>query len=134
MLVCTDEIYQSWWPGVHLAFHTIKHYPENIGNLVYFDEYVGKRRIKFATRISELIAGKRLIYQLRVFVNLPAWIMLDFHDLPGGTKVTHTFVLGYPGFGRVFDPFFRLFFTKNFQRDLEEHAETEFKLLAKILT
>ena len=134
MLGCTDERYQRWWPGVHLAFHTIKHYPGNIGNLVYFDEFIGKRRIKFTARISELISGKRVVYQLRFFVNLPAWIMLDFNDMPEGVKITHILRLGYPGFGRLFDPLLRLFFTKNFQKDLEEHAVAEFRLLAKILS
>jgi hypothetical protein len=134
MLICTDERYQSWWPGVHLAFHTIKHYPGNIGNLVYFDEYIGQQRIKFTAKIKELIPGSKLVYQLRFLVNLPAWMVLEFQDLPDGMKITHIFMLGYSGFGRVFDPLFRLFFSKNFQRDLEEHAETEFKLLAKILS
>mgnify|MGYP001350288213 FL=1 len=46
MIDCTDEKYSQWWPGVHLAFHTIKKKPGNIGNLVYFDEFVGKRRLK----------------------------------------------------------------------------------------
>jgi len=134
MLSCTDERYQSWWPGVHLAFHTLEQYPDNFGNLVYFDEYIGQRRIRFRARISELIAGKRLVYQLRLFVNLPAWMTLDFHDLPDGVKITHIFVLGYKGLGRVLDPLLKLYFTQNFQKDLEEHAQTEFRLLAKLLS
>ena len=134
MLICTDERYQSWWPGVHLAFHTIKQYPGNIGNLVYFDEHIGQQRIKFKAKIKELIPGFKLVYQLRFFVNLLAYMVLEFQDPPDGVEITHIFVLGYSGFGRVFDPLCRLLFSKKFQRNLEEHAKTEFKLLAKILS
>jgi hypothetical protein len=35
MLDCTDEAYQKWWDGVHLAFHTLKRYPNDIGNRVF---------------------------------------------------------------------------------------------------
>jgi hypothetical protein len=46
MLNCTDQRYQAWWPGTHLAFHTVKRRPGDIGNVIYMDEYVGQRRLK----------------------------------------------------------------------------------------
>jgi hypothetical protein len=46
MLNCTDGQYQAWWPGTHLSFHTVKRRPGDAGNLVYMDEFVGKRRIR----------------------------------------------------------------------------------------
>ena len=26
MLACSDETYQQWWPGTHLAFHTTQRF------------------------------------------------------------------------------------------------------------
>ncbi|MCL6613053.1 MAG: hypothetical protein K6U03_00285 [Firmicutes bacterium] len=48
MLNCSDEAYQRWWPGVHLAFHPIKARAGHTGSLVYFDEYIGTSRMRFA--------------------------------------------------------------------------------------
>ncbi len=45
MLNCTDEDYQAWWPRTHRAFHTMRRFSDDLGNLVYFDEYVGRRRL-----------------------------------------------------------------------------------------
>ena len=78
MLNCTDEDYQRWWKGTHLAFHTIKRYPDHLGNLVCFDEYVGERRLKFRGVITENIPGKKLVWQMKKIVRLPGWLALDF--------------------------------------------------------
>jgi hypothetical protein len=59
MLNCTDEAYQKWWKGTHLAFHTIQRTSDNLGNLVYLDEYVGKHRLKFKGVITEIAPGKK---------------------------------------------------------------------------
>ena len=32
LLNCTDEDYQEWWNGTHFELHTLKRYPNNIGN------------------------------------------------------------------------------------------------------
>lgn len=56
LLHCTDRDYQHWWPGTHLAWRTKKQFPNEIGSVVYFDEYVGQRRLKLETLVVRYIS------------------------------------------------------------------------------
>jgi hypothetical protein len=131
MIYCTDLMYQDWWPNVHMAYHTLERYPDHIGNFVYFDEYVGKRRLKSYARLKEYIAGEKLVWQIKSVIFLPIWITLEFQDTPNGISVSHKLSAGYCGIGKVFDPILKLFFNPSFLCDLDLHVETEFKFLAE---
>ena len=87
---CADADYQRWWEGTHLQFHTINRAADIIGSLVYFDEYVGRHRLKFKGRITEYAAGKRIEYRMAKGLSLPAWLVLEFQDRPGGVDIVHT--------------------------------------------
>ena len=133
MLQCTDETYQNWWPGTHLAFHTTERFPGDVGNRVVFDEFVGNRKLKFAGVVTEYIPGKTVAWQMRKIVRLPAWLVLEFEDNDTGVVITHTIKAGFEGIGRLLDPFLRFFLNEGFENDLAEHAHIEFTELAKIL-
>jgi len=90
MLNCTDEVYQNWWPGVHLAFYTKRRFHNNLGNLVYFDEFVGKRRLTFEGIVVKYIPGKQIAWQLKKGLRLPAWLLLEFVEVDKGVLITHT--------------------------------------------
>ncbi|MDQ1329892.1 MAG: hypothetical protein QG578_154 [Thermodesulfobacteriota bacterium] len=134
LLNCTDKEYQRWWKGVHLSFNTIKRYPDNIGNLVYFDELVGKHRLKFKGQITEIIPGKKLVWQMKKFVNLPGWLTLVFEDSNNGVEITHTITIGFNGAGRILDPLLKAYFSDDFEKEMNEHAQIEFHKLANILS
>lgn len=134
MLTCSDNEYQNWWPGTHLAFHTVKRYPNNLGNLVYFDEYVGKRRLTFNAIVTELIPGKRIVWQMVSIVRLPAWLSIDMEDHGGDVKLMHTLTIGLKGLGTIFDPILKLYCSNKFRKELDVHAQTEFRALAKLLS
>jgi len=133
MLHCTDEDYQSWWPGMHLAFHTIKRKPNNLGNLVYFDEYVGSRRLRFHAVVAELEDAARIVWQMRIGFRLPARVKFELEEHPEGVLVRHTLAAGYSGIGRVLDPLLKLYLSEEFARELDQHARTEFPMLAALL-
>lgn len=134
MLNCTDEEYQNWWPGMHLAFHTKKHFPNDLGNLVYFDEYVGKRRLKFEGIVVKYISSREIVWQLKKVVKLPVWLVLEFEDKDEGVLIIHTIKAGFERVGKVLDPFLKLHLNQSFEKDLEEHAHIEFNKLAEILS
>jgi len=134
MLNCTDKDYRNWWPGTHLAFHTRNRFPNDLGNLVYFDEYVGRRRLKFEGVVVKNVPGKEIIWQMKKLMKLPAWLSLEFEGYDEGVVITHMIKAGFTGIGRLFDPFLRLYFTRRFEKDLEEHARIEFTKLAEILS
>ena len=134
MLNCTDEDYQDWWPGTHLAFHTTRRFPDDLGNHVYFDEYVGGRRLKFEGVVVKNAPGKEIVWQMKKVVRLPAWLVLEFDDNDTGVVITHTIKAGFAGVGRLLDPFLRLYFAKGFEKEMEEHAHIEFAKLAEILS
>ncbi|RPI75312.1 MAG: hypothetical protein EHM45_15290 [Desulfobacteraceae bacterium] len=95
MLHPTNEAYRQWWPGTHLAFHTIKRFPDNLGNLVFFDEYVGKRRLTFKGVVKEAIPGKRIVWQVKKIWTMPARVSLDFKDFDKGVEITHTLSVAF---------------------------------------
>lgn len=132
-LNCTDQEYQRWWPGTHLAFHTSKSRPGIIGSLVWFDEYVGRRRLRFRGAIEEYIPGVKIVWRLRKLIDLPARLSLAFTDTDTGVRIRHTLAAGFDGPGRILDPLLRLYLSRGFERDLDEHARLEFGKLGAML-
>jgi hypothetical protein len=133
MLNCTDSDYQEWWPGTHLAWHTIRQVPGVIGNIVYFDEFVGKKRLKFRAVVTKLDPGRTITWQILKGITLPVWVTLELEERPEGLSIQHTLSLGYEGVGQILDPFLRVYFSDAFIADMDDHAQTEFQLLAKLL-
>lgn len=133
MLDCSDADYQRWWPGTHLAFHTLKRMPGDLGNLVYFDEYVGKRRLKFNAVVTEVLPGKRIVWQMKKIVNLPARLTLDFEDSKEGVRIRHSLVVGFGGAGKILDPLIGIYLSKRFEAEMDQHARTEFTKLKDFL-
>ena len=65
LLNCTDEQYRRWWPGTHLEFRTLKRCAEQVGSLVYLDEFVGQRRVRMRGRVTEVVPNARIVWQFR---------------------------------------------------------------------
>jgi hypothetical protein len=133
LIDCDDAAYQAWWPGTHLASHTVKRVPGDVGNVVYMDEYVGKYRIKMSAVVTEFEPGKRFACRMKKGILLPGWLYLDFVDDDEGVAITHTLEIGYPGAGKILDPLLRLRFSAQFEREMDEHARTEFPKLGELL-
>lgn len=133
MLNCTDQRYQAWWPGTHLAFHTVERRPGNVGNVVYMDEYVGRRRIKMRGVVAEVVPGKKIVWQFKQIIRLPARLILETADDDEGVMLTHTLQAGFKGIGSLLDPLLRLYFSDEFARAMDEHAQAEFPMLGEIL-
>lgn len=134
LLNSTDARYQRWWPGTHLALHTIRSAPNHIGAVVYMDELVGNRRIKMLGVVTEAAPGRRITWQLKKMVCLPVRVSLDLSDNHHGVTVTHTIRAGFSGVGILLDPIFRLYFSPDFRKSLDEHVKVEFAKLGEILT
>lgn len=135
MLHCTDEQYAKWWPGTHLAFHTVKHMPNDIGSLVYFDEMIGSHRLKYKAVVVEATPDRKITWQMKKFVRLPGFLSLELNDTDVGLEIVHTLSVGYDNaFSRLsLDPLVRLYANKKYENDLAEHANTEFNKLAELL-
>jgi len=132
LLSCTDQAYQAWWPGTHLKLHTRAHYPNNVGNIVFMDECIGKRRIKMVgvVRVAE---PAKIVWQLKKAIPLPVWLTLELADDAAGVTITHTIRAGFNGLGRLFDPLFRMYFSNEFGCAMDEHVKTEFPMLRDLL-
>jgi len=133
MLQCTDRDYRAWWPGTHLEFHTIKRYPNNVGNLIYMDEFVGRRHLKMKAIVTELVPGRRIVWQLKRIIRLPAWLIIDFADDAEGVILTHTIRAGFKDAGHILDPILRIYLSDEFRQDMDEHAAIEFPKLGEML-
>lgn len=133
LLNCTDREYQAWWRGTHLAFHTIERRPGNVGNVVYMDEFIGKRRVKMRGIVTEVVPGKKVVWQFKEIFRLPVRLLLKVDDDDEGVAITHTIQAGFKGMGRHLDPLFRIYFSDEFERAMDEHAKAEFLMLRDML-
>ena len=100
----TDEAYQEWWPGVHLQLHLLERHTDHVGDVIYMDEYVGRRRLRMKAIVLEAVPGKRLVWQLKRVFRLPAQLDLELTDYDGGVAITHTTRAGFPRAGRILVP------------------------------
>lgn len=133
MLNLTDADYQQWWQGTHLACHTVKKVPGDVGNLVYLDEIVGTTRLQGHGVVMKLVPCREIVYQVKMLVRIPAWLILKFEEVPDGVRIIHIVRAGFDGAGRVLDPLIRLFLTDEFEKQLAAHAREEFPMLAIML-
>jgi len=133
LLNCTDEEYQRWWPGTHLKFHTIQGFPGDVGTVIFMEEFVGRRRVKAKGVVAEVDAGRKVVWQFKKLVRLPVRLILVLEDNPDAVQLTHTIEIGYSGVGRMLDPLFRLYFSREFATAMDEHVRTEFPKLRDML-
>ena len=122
-----DRAYQAWWPGTHLHLHPTMGSGSGVGDEIYMDEYIGTRRVRMTAIVLEAMRPRRLVWQLKRFVKLPA--RLELADSDGGVEVTHTIRAGFGGAGRIMDPLLRLYFSRTFAEAMDQHARTEFPML-----
>lgn len=142
LLEPADSAYRSWWPGVHDRFHITARSgrSDHVGDRVVMDELVGPRRLRFAATVVEVVADRRVVWQLHQGVPLPVRLRLDLEDDPHRTgagmsvRVRHTVQAGWAGPGRLLDPLFRLYLSRRFATDLDEHVRTEFARLGALLS
>ena len=129
-----DESYRAWWPGTHLQLHISERGgDDHVGDVIYMDEYVGKRRLRMSAIVAEAVPGKKLVWRLKRGLKLPARLYLELDDYDGGVAITHTIRAGFRGAGRVLDPVLKLVLSDAFARDMDDHARTEFPRLRDLL-
>ena len=133
LLDCTDQKYQQWWPGTHLALHTIERRPNNVGNIIYMDEFIGKRRIRSVGIVTEIEPDKKIVWQFKKIVRLPIWLCLELQDTSQGVAITHTIRAGFKSPFTLLDPIFRIYLSEEFGRVIDEHVKTEFPKLRDLL-
>ncbi len=133
LLDCDDAAYQRWWPGTHLHMRVTKRHPSGLGSVVYMDEMIGDRRLRMTGVVTELVPGRKLVWQLGSIVRLPARLILELEDDADGVTITHTVRAGLRGGGRILDPLIRLYVTPTFARALDDHVKAEFPKLGELL-
>ncbi len=133
LINCTDDSYQRWWPGTHLVYHTIKFNPQIVGNIVVFDEYIGKYRFKSKGIITKYVPEREIILQIEKIIRLPIWLQITFTDTIQGVKINHSIHAGFKGMGKMFDFIFRLFLSKEFEKEMDNHAKYEFEKLRNVI-
>ena len=128
LLTCTDEDYQRWWPGTHMQLHTLRQGTDQVGDVMYMDEYIGAQRLRMTGAVVEAKPGKKIVWKVTRPVPLPVTLTLELADRDRGVMVRHTIRAGYTGVGRVLDPLFGLYFSHRLAA-MDRHVRTEFPLL-----
>ena len=127
-----DKKYKKWHP-THREWKTIKRTPNEIGSIVYLDEQFYHFRLKLTGELVEVKPNSILLYKLKSPIS--GYLSLSFELTKIGTMVIHEVRVGYDGmFSRIVDWFLRkLYFTKSFEKALEEHTNEEFKNLEMLI-
>jgi hypothetical protein len=94
-LNCDDAQYREWWPGTHLQFHTLKRSPDDVGSVVFMDEYIGKERLRMKGIVIRVVPGQSLVVQLTMLVRLPFRIHIETADGGDSTVLTHRIEAGF---------------------------------------
>nr|WP_255497129.1 MULTISPECIES: SRPBCC family protein [unclassified Mycolicibacterium] len=131
---CTDEGYQKWWPGVHLHLHPLNSgNAAHVGDAVFMDEFIGERRLRMTAVVIEADRGRKLVWQMKKAIRLPAWLTIEVTDRADGVDVCHTITAGWTGPGRLLDPLLKLYFSPAFATAMDKHVHTEFPLIRERL-
>ena len=131
---CTDVAYQKWWPGVHLHLRPVAvGHAGHVGDEVFMDEFIGKRRLRMTAVVVEAEPGVRIVWQLKKGIRLPAWLTVEVTDHPGCVDVCHTITAGWPGLGQLLDPLLKMYFSPAFAAAMDQHVHTEFPLIRERL-
>lgn len=133
LLFCNDNQYQKWWPGIHLAFHTVRGNPGEVGSEIYMDEIVGSTRIRGNAVIVRADKNKEICWQVKKVILLPIWLTIKFESYDKNAILRHTLSVGFYGIGKILDSIICFSVHKHFESELAIHAKTEFPLLAKQL-
>ena len=130
LLECTDAGYQKWWPGVHLHLYPLT--TGGVGHLgdeTFMDEFIGARRLRMAAVVVDAEPGRKIVWQMKKGIRLPAWLTIEVTDHSGSVDVRHTITAGWTGMGRLLDPLLRLCFPPGFAAAMDRHVHTEFPLI-----
>jgi hypothetical protein len=133
MVNCNDQQYQNWWKGVHVAFHTMKRFAANVGNLVVFDEYVGEHRLKFKAVLERYEPETAMVWRMKKVILLPAWLRLSLENVSEGVQITHSVRIGFGGQKGILDRLIQAFLPKDLEQELAKHAVQEFTQLRDFL-
>ncbi len=99
---CTDAGYQKWWPGVHLHLRPVAvGNVDHVGDAVFMDEFIGKRRLRMTAVVVEAEPGRKIVWQLKKGICLPAWLTIEVTDRAGCVHVRHTITAGWTRTGPV---------------------------------
>lgn len=127
LLDCSDREYQNWWPGVHLHLHQkTAGRADHVGDEAYMDEFIGRRRLRMTAVVIDVEQGRKVLWQMKKAIRLPAWLTIEAVDGPTGVAITHRISAGWTGPGRALDPLLRLYFTPEFAAAMDNHVHTEF--------
>ncbi len=128
-----DHDYQRWWPGTHLEYHILRQCPGHIGDVIYMDEYVGKRRLRMKAIVTQADLDRGITWHMVKWFRLPAWLCIEMEEDADGVLLTHTLKAGFNGIGRLLDSLLRIYFSDGFAQAMDEHARTEFPRLGEML-
>ena len=122
-----NENYNKWWRGTHLELHVLKSFPDHVGDIVYMDEFVGKRRVKMKGLVEEAVPGRLIVWRLKSIIRLPVRLLLKLDDNNGGVKITHITEVGFRGVGKMLDQVLKIYFSRSFEKAMNEHVKVEFE-------
>ena len=85
LLNCSAADYLRWRPSTHVLVSHDRAYSRRSWRLVILDEVIGNKRVRVRV-VTRAEWGKRLIWQLRKRIRLPAWLSLEFDEQGGALQ------------------------------------------------
>ncbi len=83
--------------------------------------------------VVEAEPGRKIVWQMKKGIRLPAWLTIEVTDRIGCVDVRHTITAGWAGPGRLLDPLLKMYLSPEFATAMDQHVHTEFPLIRKRL-
>lgn len=130
-----DNKFKKWHPKDHIRIRFLRGKMDSVKTIVYFEEYLGKRRFRFACRVTKVTKNKHIAFQA-IFPISALEFGHGYFDLQqNGKKAKLTIFIEY-GHKRVKVDNFAVWFAEKFivqKKDIELHIKEELEILKHFL-
>jgi hypothetical protein len=126
------EKYQQWH-FEHNDFKMIKGRINKAGSILFFDEYVGKLRVRYRWKVFKIKDKRRIV--LKAIHIIPVFLDISLSSVYNGLIVIHELRFGFksPAFKPIDWLIETFIFTGKVQNEMKRHVIEEFKMLEEIL-
>lgn len=130
-----ENKFKKWHPKDHIRIRFLRGKMDSVKTIVYFEEYLGKKRFRFACRVTKVIPQKHIDFQALFPISALKFGRGYFDIHKRGKKTELTIFVEY-GHRRVRVSNMVVWFAEKFivqKKDIELHIQEELEILKHFL-
>lgn len=130
-----DNKFKKWHPKDHIRIRFLRGKMDSVKTIVYFEEYLGKKRFRFACRVTKVVHQKHIAFQA-LFPISALKFGRGYFDIKRSGKKTKLVIFIEYGHRRVKVSNVVVWFAEKFivqKNDIELHIKEELEILKHFL-